>query len=81
MPEATNNRRNYQVWIQVAALLAAGLIFYGITTAKMETHTTQIHNLDETKADKDLVNHQYNELIKAIDNLSGEIKELRDADK
>jgi len=70
------NSRNWLTKIIVSNLivmLAAALVFYGVTTATNQTQNRDIQELKEYKANKELVNHQYNEIIKRLDDLTRQI--------
>ena len=70
------NGKNWLTKIIVSNLivmLAAALIFYGVTTATNSTQDRDIQELKAEKASKELVDHQYNEIIKRLDGLKIEI--------
>jgi len=55
-------------------LIVAGAIFYGITITTNANQDNQIQKLDESKANKELVEHQYNEIMRELKNLRDDMK-------
>ena len=55
-------------------LIVAGAIFYGITITTNANQDNQIQKLDESKANKELVEHQYNEIKRELKNLRDDMK-------
>ena len=59
----------------IGAVIGFGMLSAVETQA--ENNKQQIEHNSETKADKEMVTHQYNEIIKAIDELKIEMREAK----
>jgi hypothetical protein len=62
---------------KVLILLISVAIAWGIMQATVSQNTAMLQKLDEEKASKELVNHQYKELMNAISNLRQDLKDER----
>ena len=56
-------------------IVVGAAIFYGITITTNANQDRRLENLEEGKASKELVEHQYNEIIRELQELKDAIKE------
>ena len=59
----------------IGAIIGYGMLASVKTQA--ENNKDDIITITEKKADKEMVTHQYNELIKGMDEIKGEIRDLK----
>ena len=75
---AETNGKNWLKKVIVSnliTLIIAAAIFYGITITTNANQDRRLDNIEKNKANKELVEHQYNEIIRELQALRSEIKE------
>lgn len=81
MPDQLSNGRKPNQWlVQIATLIIAALVFYGITTATLKSHTKQLDNLDIKKADKEVVEVQLKNILDILKEIKQDVKDLENED-
>lgn len=58
-------------------LVIASAVFYGITITTNANQDKQLQKLEDGKANKELVEHQYNEIMRAISDLRTDIRDKK----